>query len=576
MKVGVDIRWYRRSLLFAFVAAVLLGLALDASKVFAALTASGFNSPLLTPTAIPTDTPTLTPTSTPTSPPHWECPAPVVTPTSIHVPYAGGSYTIQVGVGSSCYWRTYWFTGDDWLSFYCGGGGLGSGTVNCNFGNNPQPFTRFGRIYACTSQNDLSRCGFIDITWDCCAPTLTPTPTDTSTVTGTPPTPTPTFTPTPTNTPTNTPTTTPTRTNTGTNTPSRTNTPTVTRTSTPAPTDTPVNIDAFAHLEPAGPLTVVAGQQFTLDLWVNGGSNNITTSQNYLTFTNSILQNVRVGLPGCSTGTDTLTVDNSVFEFPIQNQVCNGPAQCNFGSQVADPGTIVYTSGTFNSPPSGDFRVARAAFCATAPGDAVLHWQFSPPDPPERNTDIIDQFSVSVANRTLYTDYPVHVIAPTPTPSSALVGHITWQGRQPQPHTLQQVPVTLTLRLAAGGPDNEYTGYTTDASGFFTVPVGGLPGGNYYWRVKDTKYLANSGTVTLSGAPTTPVEMDLMKAGDANDDNVVNAGDFAVLRASFGRSTGDPGYNGRADFNGDTVVNSTDFALLKSNFGAGGAPPIGP
>ena len=47
------------------------------------------------------------------------------------------------------------------------------------------------------------------------------------------------------------------------------------------------------------------------------------------------------------------------------------------------------------------------------------------------------------------------------------------------------------LRLSAGGPDNEYTGLTTDASGFFTVDVSSLVAGAYDWRVKDPKYLAN-------------------------------------------------------------------------------------
>src|SRR5207249_3967363 len=111
----------------------------------------------------------------------------------------------------------------------------------------------------------------------------------------------------------------------------------------------------------------------------------------------------------------------------------------------------------------------------------------------------------------------------------------------------------MTLRLQAGGPANEYAG-TTDASGYFTAPVSTLPNGNYFWRVKDPKYLAASGTVTLAGAPIANAEMGLQKAGDADNNNVVNS----------------------PDFNGDLVVNSGDFTLLKGNFGIAGAPPIGP
>jgi hypothetical protein len=157
-----------------------------------------------------------------------------------------------------------------------------------------------------------------------------------------------------------------------------------------------------------------------------------------------------------------------------------------------------------------------------------------------------------------------------------LVGHVTWQGRPAQPDALQALAISLTLRLQTGGPDNEYTGLTTDASGFFTVPVGTLPNGIYNWRVKDPKYLANGGSLTLTGAPVTNVEMGLMRAGDASDNNVVDATDFTILKASFGKSLGMPGYDDRADFSGDQVVNSIDFGLLKGNFGTGGAPPVGP
>jgi hypothetical protein len=150
-----------------------------------------------------------------------------------------------------------------------------------------------------------------------------------------------------------------------------------------------------------------------------------------------------------------------------------------------------------------------------------------------------------------------------------LVGHVTWQGPPAQPNTRQQLPITLTLKL--GATETNYTGLTTDASGFFTVPVGGLAGGTYNWRVKGPRYLANAGTVPLLGVPVTPAEMGLMRAGDVNGDNTVTVADFNVLRSTFGGST-----DLRADFNNDGVITVGDFNLLRGNFGMGGAPPIGP
>ena len=155
-----------------------------------------------------------------------------------------------------------------------------------------------------------------------------------------------------------------------------------------------------------------------------------------------------------------------------------------------------------------------------------------------------------------------------------MVGHVDWQGRPPQPHARQQLPITLTLKL--GSNEVNYPSQNTDASGFFTVSVAGLVSGTYNWRVKDPKYLANAGTVLLTGAATTNTEMGLMLAADANNDNVITTVDFTILKTSFGQGIGDPNYDARADFNGDNVVSSVDFTLLKANFGLGGAPPIRP
>jgi hypothetical protein len=138
---------------------------------------------------------------------------------------------------------------------------------------------------------------------------------------------------------------------------------------------------------------------------------------------------------------------------------------------------------------------------------------------------------------------------------------------------MQQVPITLTLGQGASLVD--YPAQDTDAGGSFTVSVGSMSG-LYNWRVKSPKYLANAGTVTLSGAETTAVEMDLMLTGDTNNDNIVSISDFVLLSATFGKTAGESGYDDRADFTGDRIVSSADFILLKINFSRAGAPPLGP
>jgi hypothetical protein len=130
------------------------------------------------------------------------------------------------------------------------------------------------------------------------------------------------------------------------------------------------------------------------------------------------------------------------------------------------------------------------------------------------------------------------------------------------------------LRINAAGV--EYAAQNTDSEGFFTVSVGSLVTGTYSWRVKDPKYLARAGQVTLTGAAVTDVEMGFMLVGDANDDNVVSSVDFSILKGTWNKMLGDPGYDPRADFNGDDVISISDFNLLKANYNRSGAPPVGP
>ncbi len=55
--------------------------------------------------------------------------------------------------------------------------------------------------------------------------------------------------------------------------------------------------------------------------------------------------------------------------------------------------------------------------------------------------------------------------------------------------------------------------------------------------------------------------------GDVNGDCTVNIVDLALVGASFGRSSGSPGYNSSADLNNDLLVNIVDLAVVGSSFG---------
>ena len=77
----------------------------------------------------------------------------------------------------------------------------------------------------------------------------------------------------------------------------------------------------------------------------------------------------------------------------------------------------------------------------------------------------------------------------------------------------------------------------------------------------------------MTGAALTQQELGLQRAGDANDDNLVDMSDFGLLRGTIGLACGAGGYDGRADFTGNCLVDIDDFSLLHGNFGQAGAPP---
>ncbi len=63
------------------------------------------------------------------------------------------------------------------------------------------------------------------------------------------------------------------------------------------------------------------------------------------------------------------------------------------------------------------------------------------------------------------------------------------------------------------------------------------------------------------------VDAFFRKYGDGDGNGSVNLFDFAMFRATFGLSVGDPGYEPGLDANEDDVINLFDFAAFRSNFG---------
>ena len=160
---------------------------------------------------------------------------------------------------------------------------------------------------------------------------------------------------------------------------------------------------------------------------------------------------------------------------------------------------------------------------------------------------------------------PVTILHHINTDTRSVSGHITLEGIDPngalQDITLRFLPIggPALIRHALVGPDGAFT-------------VGSLPKKNYSVHVKGVKYLAANGYAYVADNNITDFNV-LLHVGDANDDNVVDIGDFGLLVNSYGTSITDPNfaYDVRADFNADGVIDIADFGLLVNSYGLSGA-----
>jgi hypothetical protein len=80
--------------------------------------------------------------------------------------------------------------------------------------------------------------------------------------------------------------------------------------------------------------------------------------------------------------------------------------------------------------------------------------------------------------------------------------------------------------------------------------------------------------VTIAGT-STDVNLGTLLEGNANNDNKINIQDFGILATSYGKGTGDTGFDARADFDRSGRINIADFGLLAANY-ARNAPIVIP
>jgi hypothetical protein len=98
---------------------------------------------------------------------------------------------------------------------------------------------------------------------------------------------------------------------------------------------------------------------------------------------------------------------------------------------------------------------------------------------------------------------------------------------------------------------------------------GGLPNQPYVIAIKGAKWLRQN--ITVDATDGNVVNADaFLRAGDADDNNIVDVEDLGILIATFDLCEGDDGYDARADFNCNDCVDVDDLDLYIRNFDAEG------
>jgi len=83
-------------------------------------------------------------------------------------------------------------------------------------------------------------------------------------------------------------------------------------------------------------------------------------------------------------------------------------------------------------------------------------------------------------------------------------------------------------------------------------------------NVEDDRQIADATTkiIVAQGIP-----------GDLDGDGAVDCGDIAIVKASFGKQQGQPGFDPRADVNSDGIIDVRDLAFVSQRLPVGTSCP---
>ena len=154
-----------------------------------------------------------------------------------------------------------------------------------------------------------------------------------------------------------------------------------------------------------------------------------------------------------------------------------------------------------------------------------------------------------------------------PTPSGFKTNAATFFTNiqlEPEPNFPLPPPgLTLTLPLVAPLSAGMVLDlYRIDPGSGLPIPAQNVAGTNIQGTVDPTGLSATFRGISRLSTAVAYIPLPGTVLGDVNGDGKVNCADVAIVKADFGKKTGQPGYDSRADLNQDGAINILDLTII--------------